>query len=211
MGRCIIVLGAHRSGTSAVAGMLARLGVNMGKKLKPGDGSNPLGFYEDQDWLDLSNDLIKDWRDVNIESIPEPAQARYRELVERMGSEPIWGVKDPRLCLLMKWVAPLVGDLRIVATRRKFTASLASLVVKYPEQPEEYLELALSACLVYRSKFLAGFSGPVLWIDYNRLMDHPQEVVHELAQFGFDGMAAPNPDLIRKAVEFARPSLRHHE
>ncbi|MCD6476962.1 MAG: sulfotransferase, partial [Candidatus Aenigmarchaeota archaeon] len=44
--KTIIVLGMHRSGTSMTAGVLHRLGVNMGKNLMKGNWANPLGYFE---------------------------------------------------------------------------------------------------------------------------------------------------------------------
>ena len=50
----IIVLGAPRSGTSAVAGILHNLGVFMAKHFGDlPDKDNPRGYYEDRDFIDL--------------------------------------------------------------------------------------------------------------------------------------------------------------
>lgn len=45
----IVVAGMHRSGTSMMAGLLARLGVQMGQTLIEPDPHNPLGYFEDAD------------------------------------------------------------------------------------------------------------------------------------------------------------------
>src|SRR6185503_20153018 len=52
--RVIVVLGAGRSGTSAITRALPALGVELGDKLRPGRGKNPTGFFEDIDLLALS-------------------------------------------------------------------------------------------------------------------------------------------------------------
>ena len=43
----VIVAGMHRSGTSLTAGLLARLGIDMGRDLVPADRANPRGYFED--------------------------------------------------------------------------------------------------------------------------------------------------------------------
>jgi hypothetical protein len=44
--RDCIVLGSGRSGTSMVAGALAKAGYFMGDRLYPARDANPLGFFE---------------------------------------------------------------------------------------------------------------------------------------------------------------------
>ena len=45
--RAILILGMHRSGTSALAGLLARLGVELGNDLYGADAeANARGFFE---------------------------------------------------------------------------------------------------------------------------------------------------------------------
>jgi hypothetical protein len=41
-----VVLGMHRSGTSALAGVLARLGCDLPTQMMPANEFNPKGFYE---------------------------------------------------------------------------------------------------------------------------------------------------------------------
>jgi len=56
--RPVVVLGMHRSGTSAVAGCLERLGICMGRRLAPGDEWNPGGYFEDRDLVELNDRLL---------------------------------------------------------------------------------------------------------------------------------------------------------
>ena len=51
MGQALIISGMHRSGTSLIAGMLAQAGVDLGDRLVPAARDNPLGFFEDADFV----------------------------------------------------------------------------------------------------------------------------------------------------------------
>ena len=51
------VLGAGRSGTSAITRGLAALGVDLGDRLRRPGGKNPTGFFEDNDVLAISKRL----------------------------------------------------------------------------------------------------------------------------------------------------------
>src|SRR5580693_429281 len=45
----LVVLGMHRSGTSALTGMLHHLGVALGDDLMPATADNPRGYWEHSD------------------------------------------------------------------------------------------------------------------------------------------------------------------
>src|SRR5690348_8758134 len=55
--RPFIVAGMHRSGTSMVAGILAKGGIAMGRELLSGDAANPAGYFEDIAFLELQRGL----------------------------------------------------------------------------------------------------------------------------------------------------------
>ncbi len=121
----ILVLGMHRSGTSATCGVLQRMGIDFGPKLMPAkEGVNEKGYYEHIEITEL-NDAVFDaigyyWFDVRPlprawDSAPEVSKVRDAiiNVLERdFSSAPLWGLKDPRLCrLLPLWrkIFPVVG------------------------------------------------------------------------------------------------------
>jgi len=55
--RCVIVLGTHRSGTSAMAGCLNLMGFNLGNALMPGNEASQSGYFENQDIV-LAHDIL---------------------------------------------------------------------------------------------------------------------------------------------------------
>ncbi len=126
--RAVLVLGMHRSGTSAVAGALASCGIDFGKRLMPPEpGVNDKGFWEHIDIVQIHNDLLmqldSSWDDVRM--LPdawersgecEQAMERLREVICRDFSDAsIWGMKDPRLCRLLPLWIELLERLRIDA------------------------------------------------------------------------------------------------
>lgn len=112
-GRALLVLGMHRSGTSAVARVLNCLGAELGADLlPPAPGNNPKGFWEHSGVVQIHEELLgalgSDWSDLR--SLPEGwldskaadrARAQLRELLKReFSGSALWAVKDPRACLL---------------------------------------------------------------------------------------------------------------
>ena len=122
--RAVLVVGAGRSGTSALARGLAALGVPLGDRLKPATAKNPTGFFEDAELLELAK-RARDALGLRTESValvpPEafeaPAlEALARETAEtarrRFGAHPVWGFKYAQtLRFLPFWerVAALAG------------------------------------------------------------------------------------------------------
>ncbi|HYM72888.1 MAG TPA: glycosyltransferase [Stellaceae bacterium] len=121
----IVVLGMHRSGTSALTGMLHHLGVALGERLMPATIDNPRGYWEHTDIVAAHDRLLSAlgsaWDDIR--PLPggfehgEPAADGRRELaaiVRRDFAEaPLWALKDPRLCRLMPLWSMLFDEERI--------------------------------------------------------------------------------------------------
>jgi len=108
----VVVFGMSRSGTSAVAGMLRALGVDMGHVFLEPDAGNPRGYWEDLKMLALNVSLLRvaggNWVDPPLGRHIEMA---YQHLAGQMGrlvaakvkhaeGRP-WGWKDPRNCLTL--------------------------------------------------------------------------------------------------------------
>ena len=64
--KTIVILGMHKSGTSMVAGVLEKLGANMGKELLGPHWSNPLGHFENVKFVNLNERILKEQREVGI-------------------------------------------------------------------------------------------------------------------------------------------------
>jgi hypothetical protein len=160
--RALVVLGMHRSGTSAVAGCLQRLGVDFGPRLMPPTPANPRGFYEHIDIVNLHDRLLlaagSSWSDT----APKPpdwlaradADARFSNdlraiLTRDFGAASLWGLKDPRLCHLLPWWQPRWAELD--------TKPLFVFVLRNPP--------AVAASLAHRDGFSLA-KGYLLWLQH---------------------------------------------
>ncbi|MET1080197.1 MAG: hypothetical protein ABWY06_19465 [Pseudomonas sp.] len=119
----VLVLGMHRSGTSAVAACLERLGVVMGDALVPADKWNPKGYFEERRIVAFNNQLL-DLQGVRWDSPLPPAPALQAPwsgqaapaaalLQELYAGTLAWGFKDPRLCLLAPFWQPVFAALQV--------------------------------------------------------------------------------------------------
>jgi hypothetical protein len=108
----VVVLGMHRSGTSALARVLSLCGAALPALLVPAKpGVNPTGFWEPETVNDLNQRLLRrlgaDWNSVRALELPgdgelvEDFVADARRLIaEEYGGADVIVVKDPRIALL---------------------------------------------------------------------------------------------------------------
>jgi O-antigen biosynthesis protein len=119
----VVVLGMHRSGTSAITRGLAVLGVGLGDSLHPASTDNPTGFWEDTGILEMNEQLLAaagsayDRLGVNAERIAaDPAFGYFRmraaELLRaRLDQHERFGFKDPRTARLLPFWKSVLRDI----------------------------------------------------------------------------------------------------
>jgi hypothetical protein len=109
--RAILILGMHRSGTSALTRMFALTGAALPNDLMMPMPDNPLGFWE-SNTISLINDSIlrsigSAWDSINLTSIPDYIYKMNESGLVDVLSEEYNGknfivLKDPRISLMIK-------------------------------------------------------------------------------------------------------------
>ena len=196
----VIVVGMHRSGTSALAGVLHHHGVLMGEEqhLRPRPSvENPKGFYENVRFRHVSDQIleesgyrVKSW-DPAIPLIRAGLLNRFRaqRLVSRYQHRyPTWGWKDPRVCLTLDvWLKELRGlgehdQVRLVYISREADSVARSLVAR----GNTSFEAALRLWTLYNRRALESIdkdSVPTVFITYEELCREPLRTTDRLLDF----------------------------
>jgi hypothetical protein len=109
----VIVLGMHRTGTSAVTGALRLLGATAPKRLMAPRASNVRGNWESQAVIRADNAVLqaggshwRDWSPFDEHRIPPDIRAQLETqaaeaIAADFGEAPLILLKDPRMCRLM--------------------------------------------------------------------------------------------------------------
>lgn len=212
----------HRSGTSAVAGLLGALGCHLGEpaELHPADAWNPRGYWERREVWDLDERALQAagacWHDVGafeLDRIPEDQRGALQEeaaaIVRRLDAYRPWAIKDPRLCLLLPLWRPALSDAIVVLVTRDPREVAASL------RRRDALPIMAGIALwerYLRDALRHSTSLPRIVISYEDLCADPAEGARALLE-GLErsGVPAgtlrlPSPDRLRAAVD---SSLRH--
>jgi GT2 family glycosyltransferase len=161
MKNCLVVLGMHRSGTSAFTGILDILGLNLGTKMLETQEDNPRGFFENK-YVVQANDCILETLDTSWDdTLPLPADwlsrfegsQLHRDIKQflqtDLADDRLSALKDPRLSRLLPLWLPLFASENV---RPHF-----ALVIRNP------LEIADS--LAERNGFSTEKSL-ILWMQY---------------------------------------------
>lgn len=218
-----VVLGMHRSGTSALTRGLSALGAELGGKLLPPGLDNEKGYWEDADINALNEELLKTlgtaWH--GMEAIEDGvldalAQGAWGDraaglLRGKLAEGRVFAMKDPR-------TARLLAFWQRVFQRLDATAVYV-LACRHP--------LCVAQSLAARNGFGPAKSA-LLWllhllpmlrltegqdrrvVDYDRLMDFPLRELKRVAPLlglPFDESA---PALVDYARAFLEERLRHH-
>ena len=118
----LLVLGMHRSGTSALARVLNLRGLDIGSQLLPASENNRTGFWESRELVELHEELLErlgqGWQ--SITALPagwwrkpgmEELRQRFLSYLERdFGNSSAFVIKDPRLCRLLPFWIELLQE-----------------------------------------------------------------------------------------------------
>ncbi len=218
----ILVLGMHRSGTSAITRVLNLLGVELGSDLMPAGPDNPAGFWEHHGVVQAHDQLLaalgRSWDDPR--AMPEgwlaSDAASHARLVLKdilrgeFAGVPLWAVKDPRLCRVLPLWRALLPELgvepRMLLVSRN-PHEIAGSLQRRDGMPKPISELLWARYLL---DAVSGSEGCTrVLVQYDALLDNWRAVVDTLSrdlglQLPIDARAAAEVDA------FLDPRLRHH-
>lgn len=217
--RVVVVLGMHRGGTSAITRAVIELGADVGSDLMPGvAGVNPDGFWENVGVYRLNEELLRrlgrDWHTVGpVERSQwlQPAVQSLRADAGRFvaatfGKSPIWAFKDPRTARLLPFWQAVLRDVGMAPSYVIAVRNPWSVAASLGQRDAMSGEHALLLWLEHMVESVVGTEGePRCFVDYDRLVDHPEE---EISRIDRELCLTNAPPPSRHAA-FIRPTLRH--
>ena len=220
--RVLLVLGMHRSGTSALAGLLCQQGFQAPQNHDCGDAHNPTGYWEPQQIRAFHNSLLEgaqsSWEDPLLPVLPWQPQnlmTALADLEQALAADfpapdpqAVALIKDPRQCrLLPLWTALFEQrpfQVAVVLSVRQPEAVAASLVSRDQLPVDRALLLWLSHTLEAER---ATRQLPRLVLSYEQLLQDPAAAAQRCQLLAGLPITTPSAELLGHWI---RPGLNHH-
>lgn len=221
--RAVLVLGMHRSGTSALTRVINLMGFQAPRTLMAATEANEAGFWESEVFMDLNETILKacgsNWyrrRAMTVDPLEVARQTGLYDkvratLADEYGGAELIVLKDPRISRLY----PLYAE----ALRAEGYRISPVLALRNPVE--------VAASLTKRDEFTQG-KGLGIWLRYtldaerdtrglprsviafdDLMADWRGTMARAAAQLG-ESWPAMSPEAEAEADESLRPKLRHH-
>lgn len=220
---CVLILGMHRSGTSALARVLNLLGADLPTHLMRANAANKAGYWESATICALNDDLLSaigsSWYDVSCLDKNWLGSDEVRKFIPRaisaMQSEfdasKLFILKDPRICRLVPFWLDIIHEVgtqsRVILPIRNPIEVAASL------RKRDGFPLELSHLIWLRHVLDAEASSrgvPRLICSYDALMDDWQKLaVRAESVLGISWPYSPEQSA-SEINAFLTEELRHH-
>ncbi|MDC0362341.1 glycosyltransferase, partial [Halioglobus sp.] len=206
--KIVVVLGMHRSGTSAIAGLLEQLGANLGERLIPAAGDNTRGFFEDAECVALNEDILNElglgWQSCSAivwdESTLQLLQARFAEraigIVRRLTRQgvPVVAVKDPRMSRLLPFWQQIFTRVNVTARYLWVTRSPNAVSQSLHARNGYSEEVSLALWARYNLDIVRDTKGTGCErIDFDQVLSNEDALAKRLASIC--GLGAPEQGL----------------
>lgn len=221
--RALLVLGMHRSGTSALTGALNKVGVAVGSDLLLPSLENQKGFFESrlvrnqmERLLTSAGSFWHDWRPLEIDKCDPTVLTEVRtslaEFIEKEFADvSLFAIKNPRICRAVPfWISLLssrqIDAIAIIPVRHPAEV-VASLVARNDMTADKALMLWMRH-VIDAERTTRNLRR--LFITYDQLMTDWSGVLRRIAAVAGeeweDQIAAGD----RSIGDFLTPELRHH-
>lgn len=192
---CVLVLGMHRSGTSALTRCLNLVGMDLGSHLLSPEKMNAKGFWEHADAVRINDELLAAlgllWHSLDplpdgwlTSEAADVARSEIRIVVQRdFEGVPLWGIKDPRMCRLAPLWIEVLHEMGIDV--------VSVFMVRSPLEVAESLHRAHRLSVPHGvmlwaqhldESVLGARSIPRVMVDYEHLLADPVVVLSKIGR-----------------------------
>ena len=221
---CIVVLGMHRSGTSALTRVLSLLGADLPANVMGPGEANLAGHWEPDRLVRIHDQMLEeagsrwdDWRAFDLSALPGDRLQAYRTAIvdclrDEYGEAPLFVLKDPRVARFVPLYAEILASLDIEAhyalCLRNPRAVTTSLIARDGSTPGSAMLLWLRHVL---DAEIATRHSERCIASYEDLMADWRKVVSSITE-SLDIRWPRDVQAVASSIDsFLAPDLRHHD
>jgi len=226
---CVLIIGMHRSGTSALTRVLNLLGADLPKDLIGSGPGNESGHWEPKRIVLLNDDFLSDlgssWDDWSAFDFAKLAPERIAEYKSRLGqllredcgSSSLFVLKDPRISRLLPLVREVAQaeniDLRVALVFRNPIEVVDSLEKRKESWAAGYTRV--DAALLWLRHVLdaeaASRDLTRVTVSYDSLLSDWRSCAAKLVDGLRLPLPPPSPEAAANIGAFLLPSQQHHQ
>ena len=222
---CLLVLGMHRSGTSAFTRILNLMGAELPKQLVGALPGNEAGHWEPERLVVLHDQMLAEagssWRDLRPLDLAELSTDRlayYKSMIrsiigDEFGDAHVFVLKDPRICRFIPIYRAALTELGVriepfIMIRNPLEVS-ASLLARDKMSNSYSLLLWLRHCLD-AEKHTRDMHR--VFISYDQIVNDIDFVIARLheSMFPYLSISSTLQSTVTNVRQFIRRDLRHH-
>lgn len=216
---CVLVIGNHRSGTSALSGCLNMCGLDVGKNKDPGRNKfNEKGFFENLSILHFNDKVLKaigsSWKDAKPFNATQEKQMmtfvdELADIITREYTTDRFLIKDPRIIFLYPLYLAALNKLKIyikiIYSHREFSEIVKSLKRAQRLEPSHALKLCQKHLERGREMMdkVQSFT-----VHYQELLEDPVALLDKIDRY-LEVVDLASQINIEKIKEFIDPKLKH--
>ena len=219
----IIVLGMHRSGTSALTWLLGQLGAKLPDDAIDAHADNARGYFESVGLVRADDQVLRvgrsswfDPRSLDLSRLWESAirsrKDRIREAIERgWGAAPLLAIKDPRQCRFVPLVAEVLAEMGIqprAALMLRSPADIARSLESRDGTSPAYAHLLWLRHMIDAERATRGMPRAIL--SYDAMLDDWRGAMSKLAPLAGRDLWQADEEQAEAIAAFLDPGLRHH-
>lgn len=219
----ILVLGMHRSGTSALARVVNLMGADLGSDLMPPRPDNPAGMWEHRRIAEFHEEILGclglRWHSVS--EMPEKWYGRkevlklqrriVRTIQREFAGSPVWALKDPRMCRLLPLWHSILADLNLNVCVVSIVRSPMELALSLQERNGFGLDKSMLLWLRYVIESERETRRyPRVFVTFEQLLADWRAVVERIEERLALRFPTGTQQVSGEIDRFLKPDLRHH-
>jgi hypothetical protein len=219
----ILILGMHRSGTSALTWLVGQMGAALPSDAIEASDDNARGYWESAGLVRVDDQLLRvcrsswfdprplDWSRLDHGALAS-RKARMREAIVRgWGDAPLLAIKDPRQCRFVPVVADVLTGMAIeprALLMLRSPGEIARSVASRDGTTPAFAHLLWLRYMIDAEQATRGMMRAV--VDYDGMLDDWRGTVKAIAPLvGREGWMPKGEDS-DEIERFLDPKLRHH-
>ena len=232
MNKAMLVMGMHRSGTSALTAGMSSAGCFVINNVAPNE-DNPKGFFEHQEVQALNDEILREnnsfWgnpsynSDLDKLSISDKANEHYVRKAEKIllayKDKSQFVIKDPRLSLLAHFWEPVIcnelnAKIHNIVVLRNPLEVISSLLKRNQIHPHlslgEDRENMLRIWILYNYKLLSNFKSDNNYlVSFDHFLKEPKNILIDI--FDKFSLSMDEEKVNQFSDRFLDKNLKHHD